>query len=213
MALSRFVLNGLAAVLASSAIMVSAMAAGRQDVPLFKDDRTMGSPRAPIVLIEYAAPACPHCAHFAKVVFPHIKKAYIDKGKLLYVLRIYPISPLDGAVAGMARCLPPKRYFDFIALAFRRQPIWDPDGNDIADIHAGLIELGRLAGLKPKQVDRCMADPVEQERVNRIAEDGEQKYGVNGVPTLVINGTVVQATEASWPELQSRIDKLLAVGK
>ncbi len=180
---------------------------------VYPDDRTMGSAKAPIVLIEYAAPACPHCAHFSQTVFPQIKKTYIDTGKLRYVLRIYPISQLDGAVACMAKCMPPKKYFSFIDLAFRNQSIWDPDGNTIPDVRAGLVKLGKLAGLKPKQVDRCMTDPKEQERVNRIAQDGETRYGVTGVPTLVVNGTVVQAAEANWPQLQARIDGLLAARK
>lgn len=180
---------------------------------VFPDDRTMGSAKAPVTLIEYAAPACPHCAHFSQAVFPQLKKTYIDTGKVFYVLRIYPISQLDGAVAGMAKCMPPKKYFSFIDLAFNKQSIWDPDGNTIPDVHAGLVKLGRLAGLKPKQVNLCMADPKEQERVNRIAQDGEKKYGVNSVPTLVVNGAVVQATDANWPQLQTRIDALLASGK
>ncbi len=205
----RLALNGLSGVLALLVTIGSAAAAGSQETPIFKDDSTMGSPKAPVVLIEYAAPACPHCAHFNAAVFPHIKKSYIDTGKVFYVLRIYPISQLDGAVAGMAKCMPPKRYFQFIDLAFRKQSIWDPDGNEVPDVHAGLVKLGRLAGLKPKQVDRCIADPQEQERVNRIAADGEQKYGVDGVPTLVINGTVVEANEADWPQLKARIDRLL----
>jgi protein-disulfide isomerase len=180
---------------------------------IYPDDRTMGSEKAPVVLIEYAAPVCPHCAHFSQTVLPEVKKTYIDTGKVLYVLRIFPISQLDGAVAGMAKCMPPKKYFSFVDLAFKNQSLWDPDGNTIADVHAGLVKLGELAGLKSEQVDRCMADLKELERVNRIAQDGETKYGVNSVPTLVVNGTVVQAAEASWPQLQTRIDSLLAAHK
>jgi protein-disulfide isomerase len=129
------------------------------------------------------------------------------------VLRIYPISQLDNAVAGMAKCVPPKKYFSFIDLAFKNQNIWDPDGNTIPDVHAGLVKLGKLGGLTSTQVDRCMADPKELERVNRLGQDGEKRYGVNGVPTLVVNGTVVQATESAWPQLQARIEGLLKARK
>ena len=41
------------------------LASGNQpSISLHKDDRTMGNPKAPITMLEYAAPACPHCAHF-----------------------------------------------------------------------------------------------------------------------------------------------------
>ena len=177
---------------------------------LFADDRAMGSANAPVQIIEYAAPVCPHCAHFSATVLPQLKKTYIDTGKVHYVLRIFPLSPYDGAVAGMAACLPKARYFDFLALAFEKQILWDPDGNTIADPHAGLITLGGLAGLKPEQVEKCIADDKELARVNRIAADGETTYNVHGVPTLIVDGTEVPAAERDWPQLQNRIEGLLA---
>lgn len=177
---------------------------------LFPDDRSMGSAKAPIQIIEYAAPVCPHCAHFSATVLPQLKKTYIDTGKVHYVLRIFPLSPYDGAIAGMANCLPKKRYFEFLALAFEKQALWDPDGQTIADPHAGLITLGGLVGLQPAQVDKCIADETEIARVNRIAEDGQKTYNVRSVPTLIVDGTEVPAQERDWPQLQARIDGLLA---
>ncbi len=177
---------------------------------LFADDRAMGSATASVQIIEYAAPVCPHCAHFSETVLPELKKTYIDTGKVQYVLRIFPLSPYDGAIAGMASCMPNARYFDFLALAFEKQVLWDPDGQTIADPHAGLITLGGLAGLKPDQVDKCIADEKEMARVNRIAEDGQKTYNIQGVPTLIVDGAVVPPQDRDWPQLQARIEGLLA---
>lgn len=177
---------------------------------VFPDDRSMGSANAPVQIIEYAAPVCPHCAKFSATVLPQLKKTYIDTGKVHYVLRIFPLSPYDGAIAGMANCLPKARYFEFLSLAFAKQALWDPDGQEIADPHAGLITLGGLAGLKPEQVDKCIADDKEMARVNRIAEDGQKSYNVHSVPTVIVDGTEIPAEERDWPGLQARIDGLLA---
>jgi protein-disulfide isomerase len=175
---------------------------------LFPDDRSLGSAKAPVQIIEYAAPVCPHCAKFSQTVLPQIQKTYIDTGKVHYVLRIFPLSPYDGAIAGMAACLPPKRYFEFLALAFAKQTLWLPASDDATAGRAGLVSLGALAGLKPDQVDKCIADDKEIARVNRIAEDGQNTYHVHGVPTLIIDGTEVP--DHDWPQLQARIDGLLA---
>jgi protein-disulfide isomerase len=175
---------------------------------VFPDDRSMGSPNAPVQIIEYAAPVCPHCAHFSATVLPQLQKTYIDTGKVHYVLRIFPLSPYDGAIAGMAACLPKARYFEFLALAFDKQSLWDPDGQDVADPHAGLIALGGLAGLKPAKVESCITDKKEAERVNRIAADGEKAYSVRSVPAVIVNGE--QVPDRDWPHLQSRIEALLA---
>ena len=193
---------GLAAVIATAA-------SARETV--FKDDRTLGAPNAPVVVIEYLAPSCPHCARFAATEFPEIKRNYIDTGKVLYVLRVFPLSAVDGAVAGLAKCQQPERYFAFFDLAFKKQAMWDPDGYVIPDVKAALVQLGGLAGLTPEAVTRCMEDKDEIERVNRIAQDGIDRYHIEAVPSLVIDGKVLLGeTEASWPALKTRIDGLLA---
>src|ERR1700744_2245280 len=60
------------------------------------DDRSLGNSHAPVVLIEYAAPICPHCAAFNMENFPALKAAYIDSGKVFYIFRVYPLRPDDG---------------------------------------------------------------------------------------------------------------------
>ena len=201
------------AILSAAAGLLPAVTALAAPGPVFPDDRSMGSPKAPVQIVEYAAPACPHCAYFAKTVLPELKKTFIDTGKVHYVLRIFPISPYDGAIAGMAVCLPKERYFEFLDLAFQRQDLWDPDGNSIPDVHAGLVKLGALAGLPAKKVDECIANDLEMARVDRIAADGEKAYGIKGVPTLIVDGAVVAPQDRGWPQLKSRIDGLLAAPK
>ena len=62
----------------------------RAGVTILPDDRTLGSPKAPVVILEYAAPSCPHCAHFDMDIFPTLKKQYIDTGKVFYIFRVFP---------------------------------------------------------------------------------------------------------------------------
>lgn len=202
---------GLKTILAGIALTI-ALAAAAPAAPrelVFKDDRTLGDPKAPVVVVEYLAPTCPHCAHFATTVLPELKKHYIDTGKVLYVIRIFPLSAIDGAVAGMAKCMPPGRYVEFLETAFRKQAMWDPDGYEIADIKAALVQLGGLGGLKPDEAHRCMQDKDEFERINRIASDGADRFKIVAVPTLVIDGKVVPHETMSFAALKTRIDTLL----
>ena len=163
------------------------------------DDHTMGSPKAPIVMIEYAAPTCPHCAHFNEVMFPVLKEKYIDTGKVFYVFRVYPLHPSDGAVEAMSKCMPADKYFEFIDLMFRNQPKWDWEYG-VTDIHAGLVQMGRIAGLSADQVDKCIADTTVQEHINKVAQDGQTRYSITGTPTFVINGGVHSAADIGTPE-------------
>jgi protein-disulfide isomerase len=188
---------------------VMMLAAGQSTaIQVYKDDRTLGSPKAPITLLEYAAPACPHCAHFGETVFPLLKKNYIDTGKVYYIFRVFPIMPADGAAEAIARCLPADKYFWFIDLLFRNQKTWDPEYGT-TDVRGGLIQVARIAGMTSEKVDQCIADKKEQERINQVSQDGEIKYNIQGVPMFIINGTVWESGGVTWPQMQKKLDSLL----
>ena len=55
-----------------------------------------------------------------------------------------------------------------------------------------------------------MKDEKENTRVNRIAEDGQKRYDVQGVPAVIVDGAIVPPDERDWSHLQARIDGLLA---
>ena len=159
----------------------------RQGVTITAYDRTLGSPEAPIVMLEYAAPSCPICAGFDANAFPDIKRAYIDTGKVYYVFRVFPLGPADVAAEAMARCLPKDNYFSFIEILFRNQVTWDPEYNP-PDVHGALVEMGRMVGMSPARVDNCIADKAAVQKIVQIGEDATKKYQVNATPTFVIDG-------------------------
>lgn len=154
-------------------------------------DRTMGSPNAPLTVVEYGAPSCPACAHFFVEVFPQFKKDWIDTGKAYYVFRVTPINAVDFAAEGMARCLPANRYFHFIDLLYHNQDKWDPDGNQIPDVHAALLQMGAMEGMSAAKADACIQDKAQAKRTQQIAEDGGKKYGIDRTPTIFANGHFV----------------------
>jgi protein-disulfide isomerase len=160
-------------------------------IAVFNDDRTLGDPKAPIVLLEYAAPTCPHCAHFALTGLPGLKRDFFDKGKVFYIFRVYPLRAADGAVEGIARCLPPERYFTYIDRMFREQPQWDPDGYVIPDVEGAIVRLAAAEGLGPERIKQCMTDMRQQERTNEVAQDAVAKYQLEATPTFVMDGEVV----------------------
>ena len=177
-------------------------------VKLTSADHTLGSPKAPVQFVEYAAPSCPHCAHWNEEVFPQLKKAYIDTGKVYYVFRVFPLSSVDVAVEAMAECLPKSSYFQFIEMMFRNQDKWDPDGYQIPDVHAALINMGRIAGMSAEKVDSCISN---QDQLNKIAAVGEQankSWGINSTPSFIADG-IMTRDPVTWDGAQTVIDGAL----
>ncbi|HEY8253083.1 MAG TPA: thioredoxin domain-containing protein [Rhizomicrobium sp.] len=183
--------------------------AGYQIVPT---DRTLGNRNSKVVLIEYGAPSCPVCAAFNAQTFPQIRAKYIDTGKVFYVFRMFPLRSDDGMAEKIARCLPEDKYLTFIDLLFKNQPKWDvefgvqsPEG-----VHAGLVQVGRIAGMSAEQVDQCMANKAEDDRINKVASDGEARYGINATPTFILNGVKIGSGNLPFDTVSKLLDAELA---
>ena len=70
------------------AFALTALAGAARAVPAHEpDDMTLGSPKAPVTVIEYASVGCPHCAAWSNQVFPTIQSQYIATGKARLVVR------------------------------------------------------------------------------------------------------------------------------
>jgi protein-disulfide isomerase len=175
-----------------------------------EQDMTMGDPKAKVVLIEYAAPMCPHCAHFNNEIMPDIKKSYIDTGKVLYVFRVFPIGAPDGVAEKLARCMPKAKYFPFMDQLFRNQPQWDPEFG-VQDVRGALLQQARTAGMSEGQFDTCVADTKQDAIINKVAADGMAKYSITGTPTVIIDGKVVTpGMVPSLEQLRGALDAALA---
>jgi len=193
----------------SDSVAVAAQAAGAKD-PITEHDMTMGNPAAKVVFIEYAAPMCPHCAHFNNDILPDIKKTYIDTGKVFYVFRVYPIGAPDGVAEKLARCLPKTKYFPFMDQLFHSQQQWDPEFG-VQDVRGALLQQARIAGMSEEQFNTCTTDTKEEAMINQVASDGQARYNITGTPTVVVNG--VNASPGMVPTLEQMkgyLDKALA---
>ena len=182
----------------------AAAAAAPSKFPILPFDRVMGNPKAPVVLVEYGSPTCPHCAEFYVQNFQALKTKFIDTGKVRYVYRVFMLRGNDAPVEKLARCLPADQYFSFVGLLFENQREWDADMYPNIDIHTGLLEMAMRAGLAKDRADQCMRDPALNKQLNQVSDDATQKYAVNGTPSFLVNGVPDQAGE-EWPHLQQRL--------
>ena len=187
---------------------IAAPQAGANDIT--DHDMTMGNPKAKVVFIEYAAPMCPHCAHFNSEIMPAIKKDYIDTGKVFYVFRIFPIGAPDGVAEKLARCLPNAKYFPFMDQLFRSQQQWDPEYG-VQDVRGALLQQARIAGMSEEQFNTCNADTKEEAIINQVASEGQLRYNITGTPTIVVNGVNISPGRVpSLEQMRGYLDAALA---
>src|SRR6185437_4128055 len=172
-------------------------------------DKAMGNPGAPITMIEYFAQICSVCARFDQEVFPLLKAKYIDTGKVRYVMRIYPIRPLDQPSYRLDLCVPPDHFFQSVDLLFRNQPLWDAEEYPVSDPHGELIKMARIMGLTPEQAEACMNSTAQDAAINQAAQEATARYNIEGTPTFVIDFKKVDMGQKTWDEVQRALDAAL----
>jgi protein-disulfide isomerase len=172
------------------------------------DDHVMGDPNAPVVMVEYFAQACSVCAAFDQQVFPLLKAKYIDTGKVRYVMRLFPLFPLDGQAYKLDLCVGPDKFFQAADLLFRNQPQWDAAEYQGVDAQAGLHKMARIMGMSDEQADACMNDTALDAHINKVAEEGNTRYQISGTPTFAID--FKKANVSSWDQVQKALDEALA---
>ena len=169
------------------------------------DEKSLGSPNAPVTVIEYASVTCPHCAKYNADDFPALKKQYIDTGKVRYVFRETLIhASLDGPAYMLAGCVSKDKYFNVIDAIMRGQSEYyapnivsgaNADEQVSQAFRSVLLRTAESQGLTDDQAMKRMSDAAAADkRSNRLQAEAKQ-YDVNSTPTFIINGKKVEAPE------------------
>jgi protein-disulfide isomerase len=203
-------LTGLATIIGFSPLrlITGAMAQSAADVakPVSLPDMALGPANAPVTITEFASMTCPHCAAFNAEVFPKIKAAYIDTGKVRYIFREFPLDIKAAAGSMLARCIAKDdagKYFTVIDLLFKSQGDWV-----MKNTTETLTRIGKQAGLSQQGVESCLKDQALLDKISADQKYASDVLKVNSTPTFFINGEVIKG-EASFDEFEKKIKPML----
>jgi protein-disulfide isomerase len=167
----------LAAVLAAAAIAASPTAPSPSP-----GEMSLGDPRAPITVVEYASLGCPHCAVWANEVFPVFRAKYIDTGRARFVLREMLTGNGTLAAAGFltARCAAPDKYFQVVDDVFAQQ---DDIGRGGVEV---LARIAQHAGVDHDRFAACLEDKAALKALEDRTSSDARSHGVTGTPTFFV---------------------------
>ena len=148
-------------------------------------DMTIGDPKAPNIIIEYASMTCSHCQRFHAETYRPFKAKYIDTGKVYFIFRDYPLDPLAAAAIVVAHCAPKENFFPLVDLMFDQQGAWA----FVPDPVAALQNLVKQAGISEDTFKACLTNQPLLDGVNWVKDRGSKEFGVSATPTFFINGT------------------------
>lgn len=172
-------------------------------------ERTLGNPAAPTRIEEFSSLTCPHCAHFHKETFPLLKERLIDTGKVFFVFTDFPLNAPALDAAMVARCLPPERYFTFIAFLYESQDSWAYD----SDYKTKLRQNAKLAGMSDERFESCLADTALKEGLVARMQERAAKHQIAATPSFLINDKTVVSGALSFESIEKAINDASAAPK
>jgi protein-disulfide isomerase len=199
----------LSAAIAAFALAAACGPQARGSLTPVVGDSFLGPADAKVVVIEYGAPTCPGCKAWHGQNWARLKAAYIDTNKIKFIFREFPSHnpPVDAAIFSLARCAGPADWFPLIDEAFARQEDIEraSQGGTAAD---ALKSLGQKFRLSAEQVETCIKDPKNIQRIYDVQEEGYGR-GVHSTPTFFLNDKEV--VDPRFETLSKEIDAALGV--
>lgn len=185
------VIAGLAAITAGLLILPNLTPPGdfEQVEPrprLFEDGTAQGSADAPVVVEVFEDFQCPACRVFTLQSEPLLEAEWIASGQVRLVFRQYPfIGPESTRAAHASLCAAEQdRFWDYHDILFANQ-IGENVG---AYTERRLLAFAESLGLQMSRFESCL----DQERYQDVIETEVAlgtEYGIDGTPSIVINGT------------------------
>ncbi len=164
---------------------------------------SIGTPGAPVVLVEFSDFECPYCRQQAKMLHDELLKAYSTQVRLYYLdFPLESLHPWAKSAAMAGRCI-----FHQNASAFWTWYDWIFEHQDEIkpEIFRGkLLEFAQGNGIDGPQLSKCMDSGVTEEEVEKTRAEG-RSLDVDSTPTLFVNGRRMVGT-VQWEVLKRVID-------
>lgn len=147
----------------------------------------LGSPLAPVTIVEYGDLQCPFCKAIAGVLKDQLVPHF--GGDVRLVFKDFPLTqihPWAMQASLLGRCLV-KRYGDESFWAYHDWVFANQQELNANNFKEKGFEFARTRSIDTAQLGTCMEQPDVKAEVNRSLEEA-QSLGVTGTPTIFING-------------------------
>ncbi len=168
----------------------------------------VGSPDAPVTVIEFMDYLCPYCGKASLELYPLVDSLYIRTGKVRWIFVDFPLPShrTSFIAAVLARCGEEQGLFlKLHKLYFGRMQEWGRLPNPTAV----LMEWAGEAGADVEKLRACFESGKMHDLVEQEAAYG-RSLGVRATPTFLINGEKFEGLPRNLNEFLQVLDSKLS---
>ena len=178
--------------------------------PVASQGYVMGSPTAPLEVIEFGDFECPACNQFAEITEPDVRAQYVNTGKIRFRFIDFLIlsahrNTVNASVA--AACADEQgRFWPMHDILYAKQDEWNGEATNNPDkVIKSLAHT--IPGLDPSKFDQCLDSRRTLPRVQAHMKLGEDRQ-VQGTPTFIIGTKQIELT--GMDQFKAAVDAALA---
>ncbi|MDZ7631254.1 MAG: thioredoxin domain-containing protein [Gemmatimonadaceae bacterium] len=168
---------------------------------------TIGSPTAPVEIMEFADFECPACGSFATITEPDIRKNLVATGLVRYTFMDFPLlnAHKNTIPASMsAACADDQgKFWEMHDAIFAGQYDWSGITTD--NPRSVIAKYAQAIGLDMAKWNACMDADTHLERIKANYARG-MTMQVGSTPTFFVNGTKLDMRSNSYDEIKAAVD-------
>ena len=154
---------------------------------------TLGKVNPPVHIVIFEDLKCINCARFDALIFPQLKKEYIDTGKAKYT--VINLAFIEGSMpaANAARCLYKQNkdfFFPYINSIYHHQPAENENWTTIPRL---MQFANHIAGVDKDKLSQCIAQARYTDFIeSNLKQASKIMTGPVSTPTLYVNGMIAK---------------------
>lgn len=179
--------------------------------PVQSEGYVMGSPTAPIEVIEFGDFECPQCGRFANLTEPDIRSRIVEAGRIRFRYIDFPLDIHRNTwnASRAAACADEQgKFWEMHDAIFRAQDQWD--GTATTNPDKVLKDLAKQIGLKQDQFNECVDTKKYQAKIQAHLKIATERH-VNATPTFYIGKQALSGV-ITYDEFKHAVDSAIAAG-
>jgi protein-disulfide isomerase len=177
--------------------------------PLKAEGYVLGSPTAPVEVIEFADFECPACGQYATITEPDVRTNLVNTGKVRVRYMDLPLemhrNTWDASLA--AACANAQgKFWEMHDALFANQDRWN--GEATSRPRGVIGDLAKGIGLDMTKYGACMDAETYRPQIQATLAEGTRR-GVRSTPTFVFNGLMV-ANALPYDVFKKYVDDAIA---